>query len=365
MLKTSVLPVRDALRAQGLLKPNEPYAIGLRLSALSAKELLESGALPDFKQWLEDEQCYVFTINGFPYGQFHSTRVKEDVYRPDWQTRERVEYTSQLFEIIGQLVPEGVAGSVSTSPASCKGFEVNLDPILDHYAEVAQVIEVAALKYDRDLHLGIEPEPYCYLETTPETVAFFEQLRAKFPDLSEVIARRIGVNYDTCHMAIQYERASESLAAFQTAGIRLSKLHLSNAPTLSPKKVDELEIIRGFDEPTYLHQVHAKTSSGEILRYKDLPDALACDRAVEAEEWRVHFHIPLYANEGQLLGSTSEHLAEALAFLNQYPNACEHLEMETYTWGVMPEHLAESLTSQIVGEYRWVLNEREKATEGA
>jgi len=185
MLKESVLPVRNALQKNNTesrfkLKSSSPYAIGLRLSALAARELLTGNTLSIFKKWLSKENCYVFTINGFPYGQFHSTSVKENVYRPDWQSRERVLYTKNLFEIIGQLTPKGVSGSVSTSPASCKGFEVNFELIIDHYAEIAAHIESCSIKYDRDLHLGIEPEPYCSIEPTDAMSRLKKSLKQEF-----------------------------------------------------------------------------------------------------------------------------------------------------------------------------------------
>ncbi len=356
MLKTFVLPVRDELRASGVLQQEEPYAIGLRLSAIAAEALLEGDTLFDFKAWLAEENCYVFTINGFPYGQFHETSVKENVYRPDWQSRERVTYTKNLFHIIGQLVPEGVSGSVSTSPGSFKTFDANLDLMLQHYAEVAEFIESCSEEYQRDLHLGIEPEPFGYLETTDETIEFFNQLHQAFPSLSPIIEKRIGVNYDTCHMAIQYEDAATSLKKLADQNIRISKIHLSNAPQLSPQVSEELETIRQFEEPTYLHQVIAKKGS-QLLRYKDLNEALASQEALSAEQWRVHFHIPLYANHQATLSSTEVHLKDSIHYLLKNKQACEHLEMETYTWGVMPGHLSEGITTQITNEYAWVLDQ--------
>ena len=118
-LKSHTLRVRDRV------SPGEPYAIGLRLSALAAHDLRQPVRLGEFRKWLEQENCYIFTINGFPYGQFHDRRVKENVYRPDWTTRERLDYTTALFEILTQIVPEGIEGSVSTLPGSFKEFQID------------------------------------------------------------------------------------------------------------------------------------------------------------------------------------------------------------------------------------------------
>ena len=85
-LKQYTLRVRDRV-AKGKL-----YAIGLRLSNQAAVELSNRATLTEFQRWLERENCYVFTINGFPYGTFHGGRVKELAYLPDWSTKERVDY---------------------------------------------------------------------------------------------------------------------------------------------------------------------------------------------------------------------------------------------------------------------------------
>ena len=167
VLKTHTLQVRDHVSPA-----NAPYAIGLRLSARAATELLEGDHLAQFKLWLEDENCYVFTINGFPYGSFHGTRVKEKVYQPDWTSSERLRYTQDLFTIIAQLVPEGVEGSVSTLPGSFKAFEADEAAIFTHLEACAQYIENLSSQYGRDLHLGLEPEPLGHFENTEETIAF-------------------------------------------------------------------------------------------------------------------------------------------------------------------------------------------------
>ena len=84
-LKTDVISVRDRV------SQNKAYAIGLRLSDLASRELSHPAVLETFQQWLKDQNCYVFTINGFPFGNFHGTRVKEQVYVPDWTSKDRLE----------------------------------------------------------------------------------------------------------------------------------------------------------------------------------------------------------------------------------------------------------------------------------
>ncbi|MGE9267539.1 MAG: metabolite traffic protein EboE [Verrucomicrobiales bacterium] len=359
-LQEHVLAVRDRLRALGRLAPEAPYAIGLRLSARAAEELLTGDALPLFQDWLAAENCYVFTINGFPYGAFHGTRVKEKVFQPDWTTPERLAYTQQLFTIIAALCPADSGGSVSTLPGSHKTFEPDESAILENLTRCAHHIEELAQKTGKDLHLGLEPEPLGHFENTAESLAFFERLRAHAGD-DELIQRRIGLNYDTCHFALEFDDCAHSLQALSAAGIRISKLHLSNALSFDPQAAESLSAIARFDEPTYFHQVILKNHEGALTRFPDLPDFLAAREAGRIDlsaqqEGRVHFHIPLYQSPLSPLASTLDHAAEAIACLRQSPQLCPHLEIETYTWGVLPESLQQDLTSQITSEYAWVLD---------
>ncbi len=353
-LQEHTLKVRDEV------SPDKPYAIGLRLSADAARELLEGNNLPSFKAWLSENGCYVFTINGFPYGSFHGTRVKENVYRPDWSSPDRLLYTNNLFDIIAQLAPEGVEGSVSTLPGSFKSFKADESAIFEHLEACARHIELLAERTGRDLHLGLEPEPLGHFEHTRDTVAFFDRLLDSSDD-PELLLRRIGINYDTCHFAVEFNDCHTALDTFRKAGLRISKVHLSNALAFDLDTPSALEAIAQFHEPTYLHQL-ITAGKGTNLYFTDLPEALAelRDPAFSSQgqqEARVHFHIPLYAEPEPPLRSTKDHVGDLLAYRRSHPEFCSHFEIETYTWGVLPGDLQKPIVRQIAEEYRWVLSQ--------
>lgn len=351
-LQTHTLKVRDEVQ-----HPDEPYAIGLRLSARAARELLEGNNLECFRNWLSDENCYVFTINGFPYGAFHGTRVKEKVYQPDWTTQERLDYTKDLFSIIARLVPEGVEGSVSTLPGSFKAFDADEQAMFENLQTCAQYMEHLANEHGCDLHLGMEPEPLGHFENTGETIAFFERLLS-FSPTPELIKKRIGINYDTCHFALEFDDCEDSLERMHAAGLRISKIHLSSALEFDPSSPEALEAIRAYDEPTYLHQVIVQNNDGSLTRFQDLPVFLeAAQQTLGSDCARVHFHIPLYSSPREPLGSTQEHAAQAIGFLKSHPGFCTHVEIETYTWGVLPQDLQIPIEEQIAREYDWVLGQ--------
>jgi hypothetical protein len=357
MLERHTLVVRERIAA------GQPYAIGLRLGQNAAAELSQPATLAAFREWLDQHDCYVFTINGFPYGSFHGTRVKEQVYAPDWSTPERVAYTKQLFDLIAALVPAGVAGSVSTVPGSFKAWTTDdtdrRAAIFANMTEIGRYIAKKSESTGRDLHLGLEPEPCCYFETTPETIDFFNGWRASDPAVeSEGLLRHVGVNYDCCHLGVEFESAAQSLDALTAAGIRLSKIHLSSALRVTPDEAGR-QAVAAFVEPTYLHQVvvgNAKT--GEVRRrYVDLPDALAdTESTLPDDEWRVHFHLPLHASPGAPFSDTRDHLLDTLDWMKAHPDACQHAEMETYTWEVLPADLRIGIEDQLVREYEWTLD---------
>lgn len=333
-----------------IIAPDERFGIGLRLSDRASRELIEPSTLTDFRRWLDANDCYIFTINGFPFGQFHGGPIKEQVFTPDWATDERLAYTNRLFDILAQLLPAGTDGSVSTLPGSFKEFVHD-----DHQVEAIRrnllrcVNHIAALseKFRCDLHLGLEPEPLGLFENTAETLRFFESLH------DSRVARHLGVNYDACHFAVEYEDPLASLRSIQAAGVRISKLHLSSALRCPVTKESKARL-REFAEDVYLHQVIARSSADGLHRYKDLPNALETNDS--AEEWRIHFHVPLYAKLSAPLSTTIDHVDGLLDWLAENPGHATHLEMETYTWAVLPDALrSNTLVEQLTREYSWVL----------
>lgn len=355
-LQKYTLAVRDRV------SKGKPYAIGLRLGADAARELSDAQTLTDFRRWLDRENCYVFTINGFPYGQFHGARVKEQVYAPDWTTEARVEYTNLLFDLLAQIVPEGVEGSVSTVPGSFKEFitsQAQVQAMRDNVWRTVEHIARLSQRCGRKLHLGLEPEPLCYLETSAETATFFDQMRDEHPGDSR-LRDYLGVNYDTCHLAVEYERPANVLQRFREHDIRISKLHFSSALKVMADK-ETRAALHAFVDQVYLHQVIARSADGALTRHRDLD--LALDRAAAAnpqvdEEWRIHFHVPLHCAPSPLFRTTSNHLLGVMDALAKDPSLCSHLEMETYTWEVMPAEMKNrSVVDQLVGEYEWTLKE--------
>lgn len=351
--------------------PDQWFGLGLRLGAQAVKDLADDpvarrAALDVFAE----HQLYPFSVNAFPYGRFHAGAVKEQVYAPDWRMAERRNYTFDVCDILAEWLPEGIDGSISTVPGSYKDWITSPAAVASMAENLATVASyLAAVREDtgKEIHLGLEPEPDCYLETTEETVRFFKDMlwtrgveevkrirKCYTNEAEEIMRRHIGVCLDTCHVALQFEDPLTALRTYRNEGIRISKVQLSAALTVAAVE-EGWEELRPFAEGVYLHQVKGRTERGEIRSWKDLPLALADTKGQQGlDQVRVHFHVPLFFRESGLLASTASLLTPDF-FHELRMGATSHVEIETYTFDVLPPEIHPGdMVKSIAREYAWV-----------
>ncbi|MEN2284030.1 metabolite traffic protein EboE [Algoriphagus sp. SE2] len=367
------------------LSPDQDFGIGLRLSNEASLELHKPENLKIFKTWLKEQNAYVFTMNGFPYGGFHGQIVKDNVHSPDWTTKERRDYTIRLFEILAEVLPDKIEGGISTSPLSYRFWfksqselERALTKSTTHLIQVViKLIEIKQ-KTGKVLHLDIEPEPDGILENTAEVLAYFkdwlipmgtrdlmDSLAMSQEDAEKAIKEHIRLCYDVCHFALVYEKPEDVFHAMETAGIKIGKIQVSAALKLNlPKSTDKRKEIREtlipFAESTYLHQVIGRDSSGQLESYRDLDQALEQLEKTDQEEWRIHFHVPVFMSDYGQVSSTQSDILEVLEYLKS-KNITDHLEVETYTWDVLPEGMNIDIQSSIIRELSWVSENMKEA----
>lgn len=366
---------RHALAVKARVAPDAPYPLGLRLAASAADDLAVSpGALDAFSDLLTRHDLFVTGINGFPYGAFHNTAVKTAVYAPDWSTPERLTYTGRLATILTALLPEGRAGNISTVPLGYKTPPADDRPRAQIYARqlavMAEFLDRMRTENNREIVLALEPEPDCVLEDTNEMIAWFEDdllfegirwLSAnnrRTRDEAEALLRRhIGLCLDTCHFAVEFEDPLTALVRFESACIRVARIQLSAAirTTISGAALQRL---RAFFDPVYLHQTKIRLPRGRIVSLPDLTETtLEAAHAHDGCELRTHFHVPLFYDGDDTLGSTNTDLTPeffAHAQKKEYP-----LEIETYTFDVLPPSLrAADVVDSLVREHEWVAKRR-------
>lgn len=360
-------------RIRTLTAPDVQFGLGLRLSGIAAAELEAPDALARFRDQLHRLGAYVFTVNAFPYGPFHGTRVKEEVYAPDWRAAERLAFTGRAARILAALLPEGGYGSISTVPGAFKPnavTEADRTAIAENLLKAAADLVHLSHKTGRTIALALEPEPFCMLETVEETLSFFEERLfsragtthfAALSGLAGTVAegtlrRHLGVCYDVCHGAVEFEDPVAAMRALRRAGIAIPKIQLSSAMRVSAIDDAAVAELHRYDTGVYLHQVSVRGDT--LTRYRDLPDAFSAWHAGKARgEWRIHCHLPVFLDEAGLLRSTRPDLLSVLAALREEALS-PHLEVETYTWDVLPEALkTASKADDIAREMNCLLEE--------
>lgn len=347
----------------------DPLAAGLWLANSVTQEIL---AMPDgartFGEELQRLGLSCHTLNAFPFGDFHSTRVKENVYLPDWSAEERLRYTADCATILSELLPfaekriaadsatvdsstaHSITGSISTVPlgfkqlTQCEQFE---QKAISQLLELAQHLDAIYERTGSLIRLAIEPEPFCLLETTDETVQFFERLWKQAGSVQlETLARRyLGVCYDVCHQSVEFEDVSASIQQLVAAGIRINKVHITCAIQIDDPMNNSAarDALLRYVEPRYLHQTTAQLPDGRVVKSVDLTESFIRSPPKEfqqADRWRVHFHVPVNAETLGPLSTTRDDLRKALttiAALDGSANDAPHLEVETYTWEVLPD----------------------------
>jgi hypothetical protein len=352
--------------------PNDPFGVSLRLSASSANTLVNSRSERDkLKKFLADNDMYLYTVNAFPYGPFKNQVVKEQVYEPDWRSEERTQYTTNVADVLADVVPATISPSIQSAPLGFKPRVTGSDVVASftqHVLRVAAHLVGLEARTGRTVTLALEPEPYCFLETTDETIDYFTnhlysgtaaQTLAKLAGIpiSEAhiaLRRHVGVVFDICHQAVEYENITESLQKLVNAGIPIFKLQEAAAmriPNVTQKIVDALT---RYAKTIYLTQTVEK-KDGKLTRFLNLEDAFkAWQSNPGPREWRTHFHVPVFLDDLGEFGTTRFAIEEALKFHKANPLS-RQLEIETYTWDVLPERLKTGdIVDYVCRELEWV-----------
>ena len=352
--------------------PNDRFGVSLRLSAKSAELLANSrNDRESLKRFLGENDMYLYTVNAFPYGAFKGTVVKEQVYEPDWRSEERTQYTMNVASVLADVVEPGVSPSIQTAPL---GFKPNVtgpdvvDSYTDHVMRVVKHLVELKEKTGRTVTLAIEPEPYCFLETTDETVDYFTNHlysgkgATKLAEMaglpvSEAIAalrEHVGIVFDICHQAVEYEDISAMLQKLVDAGIPIFKLQEAAALHIPEVTQEIVDTLKRYSRTIYLTQTVEK-KDGELTRFLNLEDAFAAwEKDPGPREWRTHFHVPVFLDDLGPFRTTRFAIEDALAFHKRRPLS-RQLEIETYTWDVLPENLKTGdIVDYVCRELDWV-----------
>ncbi|WIX83736.1 metabolite traffic protein EboE [Amycolatopsis carbonis] len=355
------------------VSPDAPFGVSLRLSGASADRLAGDGPERDrLKKYLAEGDLYVYTVNAFPHGPFKGRSVMENVYEPDWSTEERVAYTMRVADVLADIAADGVEPTIQTVPLAYRPKvtgEAYVELFTRNVLRVVAHLVALERRTGRRVKLAIEPEPFCYLETIEETVRYFTTRlysRAAAETLSDLadlplaeafgaLRRHVGIVFDIGHQAVEFDDIPASLDLLADAGVPVFKLQQAAAlwvPEVTDEVVRELE---RFTRTIYLSQT-SELREGTVTRHLNLSDAIAAWRRDPggAREWRTHFHVPVFLDDLGPFRTTRFALEQALDRHRVQPQS-SHLEIETYTWDVLPEHLKSGdITDYVVRELEFV-----------
>ncbi len=355
--------LRYAVNVYKQRQQSTPLPIGLWLSAQSLGELNSEAARADFAQWLCSNELNAYTINGFPYFDFHESVVKHRVYTPDWSCPERAKFTRDLADLLATILPPGAEGSISTLPiawGSLKDNQPKLHVAYEQLIDTSHYLAKLAERTGRIIHIDLEPEPGCVLSQSSDVANIFEQLYARGD--RDIIFRHIRVCHDICHAAVMFEDPLQPFAQYAAADAQVGKIQVSSAlawrldELCPPDRLLARQQLELYAEPRYLHQTLIRRSpNGHVDFYEDLPDALSQlnDDASRHDEWRVHFHVPIHLKTIGGLGTTQDHIESVTQMIKECDLICP-IEIETYAWNVLPDHQSDDdLIRGITCELNW------------
>ncbi len=365
LLATRANLEKYALAVKQQVSPNDPMGVGLWLSAEAAEDLLRHELTEAFASWLHEVGLVPFTLNGFPYGDFHADIVKHAVYQPDWTDIRRQRYTENLIQILDRLLAPGTEGSISTLPLAWGNpppDDSQWVAFADGLRRIASRLEQLERETGRLIYVCIEPEPGCVLQRGQDVIRFFKDHLLTRGD-EHSLRRHLRVCHDICHGAVMFEDQRRMLQDYLDAGIQIGKVQVSSAIVLrldaipQEQRASALEQMRGFSEDRYLHQTLVQRSAERGLEFfEDLPAALdwANDPSRWCGQWRVHHHVPIYLDRFGAMETSQQDILLCLEFL-KHTDQVRHLEVETYSWGVLPRSLRRAgLADCIAEELIWL-----------
>jgi len=356
--------------------PDKPMGVSLRLSNSSVESLL---ADPKERAWLKEflvkENLYVFTVNAFPYGPFKNQIVKAEVYEPDWTTEKRTKYTMNIADILAEVTGKDVEPTIQTAPLAFRpkvttpeyiaAFNENIYRVIAHLMNLE-------IRTGRRVKLAVEPEPYCYLETIPETVEWFNKSiytldaaraisKISGQPLSECFGatrRYLGIVLDICHQSVEFESITDDIELLNNSCIPIFKLQEAAALQVSLVTPEIVEELKKYTGTIYLSQT-TELRDGKLTKFLNLEEAIEGYEKDPSgtREWRTHFHVPVFLKDLGPFQTTRGGIDAALKEHAKNPLS-NHLEIETYTWDVLPEHLKTGdITEYVVRELEYVRDE--------
>ena len=387
-LEEFTLPLKQRLGVTGA------FGVGLYLPAPAARHLASEEGSEDLAEWIAfcgGEGIDPFTFNAFPYGDFQQDGLKEAVYEPLWSEIERGQYTFCVAQV-AQALQAGLPFSdprshisISTHPGAHVS-QVDGTAGLHACSRGLAAAVLSLVQTQREdappVVLSVEAEPWAiagdslalaeYLVVVAVRAAALlrDQGQVASNEAERLVAQHLGTCLDACHSAVEFETVEAALRLAASQG-PLGKLQYSSALRLRQPAAHApgQAALLGLDEARFLHQVNGrpKRVGQALLRAEDLPalrtalqDPAQAPAWQACDEWRCHFHVPVDMPHFEGLETTRDYADKILLGLLAAPETWRtqelHVEIETYTWSVLPGVQEGSVLDGMQAEYEHVLD---------
>lgn len=345
--------------------------LSLCLSNSLTNEIKKPDNISSLKTWLKKNSLYISSINGFVYQTFHQKSIKENIYLPDWTSKKRLIFTQNIIHILKNIIKKNHDGSISTLPISYKLWTKDnhkhyvLYKTSKHLSDLLILLINIKKQTKNIIHLDIEPEPQCTIETYKETHAFFEHWllpickkhlipKYKKQHLITHIYKHIKICYDICHFSVNFENHKEILNSIKQSKIKIGKIQISSALKIdlnNNNKTSQLKTLLALQNSPFLHQTTEKVAN-KIKKYPDVKYILETFKQKAQGELRIHCHISIHEKIYKNIETTYQETQETLkVFLKTLH--IKHIEIETYTHNIIYE---DSPLAAIIKEYNWAIN---------
>ena len=309
-------------------------------------DMVGSRQMETLRSTLADCNLKCIGLNAFPAMAFHGNVVKDTVYRPAWDDPKRLQYTRRCTKALLELLEPDSSAGLTTVPLGWPAHGVDVEA-------AAGQIRIFCTELDRightmgiDLHLAIEPEPGCLLDTAAALADFVRQHNL----LDLAATGRLRACLDVCHLAVMHESPDEALDALASSHIAVGRVQISSAVEADMQQGTVVrESLAALDEPKWMHQTTCMVE-GDRQDWPDLPEALA--NGADGL-WRTHLHVPVHLQSIGPLGTTQRTIIKMLSALHKR-DLHPPLEVETYAWNVLPDSIRQSdLPTNIARELLW------------
>jgi len=217
-----------------LVRRHDSFGIGLQLSSQTISELSDPLASSQLRQFLSQNQCYLFTLDGF----------NKDLF--DWKDEKLLAYHNSLATLLSKLLPPRITGSVSTVPGTPRQFvntETDMQKIAQQWVSHAEHLIRLERETGKQIVLAIKSDTASFLQSAQQSADFLNQhvfstrscaslatqLDVNIEDAEDLLRTHITLCLDATETPKEILSFQAYIKAIESQGISVGKKQLTVA----------------------------------------------------------------------------------------------------------------------------------------